>query len=103
MTAAKSYRSARRNNSLLGLPSFPMGITVRDGTPLWGWIERHRLARHSDADTPFLGHGAVLYAYGKPRSAVFAQRGIQAALTLGVLTKPNRSRVAVGLKTSPNK
>src|SRR4051812_49010289 len=47
--------------------------------------------------------GAALSAYGKPTSVVFAQRGIWAALALGVLTKQNRSRTSCSRKNNPTK
>ncbi|RZA36154.1 MAG: hypothetical protein EOP92_06865 [Lysobacteraceae bacterium] len=57
-----------------------------------GWIQPRSIERHSAADTPLRTIGAALCVYGQPTSAAFAQRGIWAALALGVLTKPNRNR-----------
>jgi hypothetical protein len=68
-----------------------------------GWIERRSIERHFAADTPLRIIGVALCAYGKPTSVVFAQRGILAALALGVLSKPNRSRSARTRKTRPSK
>lgn len=68
-----------------------------------GWIERRSIERHSAAETPLQIIGAFRRPYGKPTSVVFAQRSIWAAMALGVLTKPNRSRASRTRKTSPNK
>jgi hypothetical protein len=68
-----------------------------------GWIERRSIERHSVADTPLRIIGTALYAYGKPTSVVFDQRSIWAAMVLGVLFKPNRSRATRIRKTSLNK
>jgi hypothetical protein len=76
---------------------------MHERVPPRGWIERRSLERHSAADTPLRIIGMALCAYGKPTSAVFAQRGIWAAKALGMLTKPNRSRASRSRKTSPNK
>lgn len=76
---------------------------MHERTPPRGWIERRSIERHSASDTPLWVIGAALCAYGKPTSVVFAQRGIWAALALGVLTKPNRSKASRRRKTSPNK
>lgn len=76
---------------------------MHERVPPRGWIERRSIERHSPADTPLRVIGAVLCAYGKPTSFVFSQRGSWAALALGVLSKPNRSRTARIRKTSHNK
>jgi hypothetical protein len=68
-----------------------------------GWIERRRVERRSDADTPIRVLGAALCAYGQPTASAFAQRGIWMALSLRVLTKPNRSRKVRSRQTSPTK
>jgi hypothetical protein len=65
---------------------------MHERTPPRGWIVRRSIERHSVADTPLRVIGVALCAYGKPTSAVFAQRGIWAALALGVLTKRQQSR-----------
>lgn len=67
---------------------------MHERIPPRGWIERRSIVRHSVADTPLRIIGATLCVYGQPTSAVYAQRGIWAALALGVLTKPNRNRTA---------
>lgn len=76
---------------------------MHERVPPRGWVERRSIERHYAADTPPRVIGAALCAYGKPTSVVFAQRGIWAALQLGVLSKPNCSRTARIRKTSPNK
>jgi hypothetical protein len=76
---------------------------MHERVPPRGWIERRSIERHSAADTPLRVVGAALCAYGKPTSVVFDQRGIWAALALGVLSKPNRSRTSRSRKTSLNK
>jgi hypothetical protein len=98
-----------------GLPDL-LGATISSGTvdlskehfmhervPPRGWIERRSIERQFAADTPFRVIGTALCAYGKPTSVVFAQRGIWAALALGVLSKPNRGRTSRNRKTSPTK
>jgi hypothetical protein len=87
----------------LGQLTFPKGITMHERVPPRGWIERRSIERHSPADTPLQIIGAAFCAYGKPTSVVFSQRGIWAAMALGVLTKPNRSRASRNRKASPNK
>jgi hypothetical protein len=76
---------------------------MHERVPPRGWIERRRIERHCAADIPLQIVRDASHAYGKPTSVVFAQRGIWAALALGVLTKPNRSRASRGRKISPNK
>jgi hypothetical protein len=87
----------------LGSADLSKGHHMHERVPPRGWIERDSIERHSAADTPVRVIGAALCAYGKPTSVVFAQRGICAAMALGVLTKPNRSRASRSRKTSPNK
>jgi hypothetical protein len=76
---------------------------MHERIPPRGWIERRSIERHSPADTPLRIIGVALCAYGKPTSVVFAQRGIWAAMAMGVLTKPNLSRASRDWKTGPNK
>lgn len=76
---------------------------MHERVPPRGWIERRSIERLSAADTPLGIIGAALCAQGAPTSPVFAQRGIWAALALGVLSKPNRSKASRNRKTRPNK
>lgn len=64
---------------------------MHERAPPRGLIEPYDIECHSAADTPLRIIGATLYAYSKPTSAVYAQRGIWATLALGVFTKPNTS------------
>jgi hypothetical protein len=82
---------------------FPRGIAMHERVPPCGWIEHRSIERHSPADTPLRVIGMALCAYGKPTSVVFAQRGTWAALALGVLSKPNRSKAERRRKSSPSK
>jgi hypothetical protein len=103
LTIPNLFLGTQPNNVLLGLPTFPRGITMHERVPPRGWIERRSIERHCAADTSLRVFGATLFAYGEPDISRFFQRGIWAAMALGVLTKPNRSRTSRSRKTGPNK
>lgn len=68
-----------------------------------GWIERSSSERRRDADTPIRVLESALCAYSQPTASALAQRGIWVAISLGILSKPNRSRSIRSLQTSPTK
>ncbi|TFW27960.1 hypothetical protein [Massilia horti] len=76
---------------------------MQERVPPRGWIERRSTERRCAADIPLRILGAALCVYGNPTSPTYEQRGLWLALSLRVLTKPNRSRASHSRRAAPSK
>lgn len=67
------------------------------------WIERRSIERRCNADNPVCILGSARCAYGQPTAIALAPRGIWLAMSLRILSKPNRSYNTRSRQTSPTK
>lgn len=67
------------------------------------WSERRSTERQHYADSPSAHPWGCPVRLWEPTATVYGQRGVQAAMALGVLSKPNRSRKMRSRLTSPSK